>query len=311
MRGGDMEQQTPAGWYQQEDGRQRYWDGDQWTEHFAPHTTVGGTSSSLNATPLAFWRRPVVWITAVAAFAALWWLVIFPATAGNNQETVAGAVPTIDTGASSSPAPTPVAETYVMPDLVDRDLQEARDQLLALGAAEVRTKDTSGKGRSQSKLSEWKVCIQSPRPGIDVATTSSVLLSSVRDDEACPADKPSPPPSPRLESEQPSAEPPAVEQPPAETMSQQQAIKRANAYLDFMAFSRTGLIEQLMYESFTEADATYAVDHISVDWNTQAALKAQDYLDFMAFSRDGLIEQLMFEGFTREQAEYGATAVGY
>jgi hypothetical protein len=27
---------TPAGWYPQEDGRQRYWDGQQWTEHFAP-----------------------------------------------------------------------------------------------------------------------------------------------------------------------------------------------------------------------------------------------------------------------------------
>jgi Protein of unknown function (DUF2510) len=27
---------NPAGWYPQEDGRQRYWDGGLWTEHFAP-----------------------------------------------------------------------------------------------------------------------------------------------------------------------------------------------------------------------------------------------------------------------------------
>jgi hypothetical protein len=27
---------APAGWYPQEDGRQRYWDGQQWTEQFAP-----------------------------------------------------------------------------------------------------------------------------------------------------------------------------------------------------------------------------------------------------------------------------------
>lgn len=27
---------SPAGWFPQEDGRQRYWDGQQWTEHFAP-----------------------------------------------------------------------------------------------------------------------------------------------------------------------------------------------------------------------------------------------------------------------------------
>lgn len=27
---------TPAGWYDDGSGRQRYWDGAQWTEHFAP-----------------------------------------------------------------------------------------------------------------------------------------------------------------------------------------------------------------------------------------------------------------------------------
>ena len=27
---------SPAGWYPQEDGRLRYWDGQKWTEHFAP-----------------------------------------------------------------------------------------------------------------------------------------------------------------------------------------------------------------------------------------------------------------------------------
>ncbi|HET7303579.1 MAG TPA: DUF4352 domain-containing protein [Segeticoccus sp.] len=28
--------QTPAGWYPQPDGQQRYWDGEKWTEHVAP-----------------------------------------------------------------------------------------------------------------------------------------------------------------------------------------------------------------------------------------------------------------------------------
>ena len=31
---------SPAGWYPQEDGRQRYWDGQSWTEHFAPAMEV-------------------------------------------------------------------------------------------------------------------------------------------------------------------------------------------------------------------------------------------------------------------------------
>ena len=42
---------TPAGWYPQPDGQQRYWDGDQWTENFAPGAapvttpTTGGESA--------------------------------------------------------------------------------------------------------------------------------------------------------------------------------------------------------------------------------------------------------------------------
>lgn len=31
---------TPAGWYDDGSGRQRWWDGEQWTEHFAPEATA-------------------------------------------------------------------------------------------------------------------------------------------------------------------------------------------------------------------------------------------------------------------------------
>ena len=52
---------TPAGWYPQDDGRQRYWDGTQWTEHFAPGaaagvaagaTAVGDTTAYSYTTPV-------------------------------------------------------------------------------------------------------------------------------------------------------------------------------------------------------------------------------------------------------------------
>ncbi len=78
-----------------------------------------------------------------------------------------------------------------------------------------------------------------------------------------------------------------------------------------MAFSRSGLIEQLEFEGFSHEDAVSAVDSCGADWFEQAAKKAQSYIDFMQFSRSGLIEQLEFEGFTHAQAEYGAEAVGY
>ncbi|WP_425310552.1 Ltp family lipoprotein [Ammonicoccus fulvus] len=94
------------------------------------------------------------------------------------------------------------------------------------------------------------------------------------------------------------------------TVSQRQAVRKANDYLDYSAFSRKGLIDQLEYEGFSTADATFAVDNIKVDWNEQAAKKAQDYLDYSAFSRQSLIDQLEYEGFTTKQAEHGVKAVG-
>lgn len=96
----------------------------------------------------------------------------------------------------------------------------------------------------------------------------------------------------------------------SETTSQSSARRSAESYLDFMAFSRSGLIEQLEFEGFSTEDATYGVDAQGADWNEQAAKSAKAYLDLMGFSRSGLIEQLVFEGFTQAEAEFGATAVG-
>ena len=111
--------------------------------------------------------------------------------------------------------------------------------------------------------------------------------------------------------EAPAPPPPPTEPPaPAETVSQANARRKAESYLDFMAFSASGLIEQLEYEGFTTEDASYAVFVIDVDWNEQAAKKAASYLDFMGFSHSGLVEQLIFEGFTPEQAEYGVSTTG-
>jgi hypothetical protein len=66
-----------------------------------------------------------------------------------------------------------------------------------------------------------------------------------------------------------------------ETVSQRNARQRAADYLDYTSFSRKGLIDQLGYEGFTQADA-YGVDALKVDWNEQAAKKAADYLKYKA-----------------------------
>ena len=95
-----------------------------------------------------------------------------------------------------------------------------------------------------------------------------------------------------------------------ETLSQKNAVRKAEQYLRTMPFSKSGLIAQLEFEGFSTEDATYAVNKIDVNWKEQAVKKAKSYLDTMAFSRSGLIEQLEFEGFTTEEATYAVDQIG-
>jgi Host cell surface-exposed lipoprotein len=103
---------------------------------------------------------------------------------------------------------------------------------------------------------------------------------------------------------------------PDYTTAQENAIASAVDYLDFQAFSRAGLIDQLSSkygEGFSNADAVFAINHIDVDWYEQAAAAAKDYLDFDSFSRQGLIDQLESEygeAFTHAQAVYGVNQTG-
>jgi hypothetical protein len=102
---------------------------------------------------------------------------------------------------------------------------------------------------------------------------------------------------------------------PTVTSAQENAVESAESYLDTSAFSKQGLIGQLSSEygeGFAKADATYAVNHVDVDWNAEAVESAQSYLDTSAFSKQGLIDQLTSsygEGFTLAQAQYAVDQV--
>jgi Host cell surface-exposed lipoprotein len=137
-------------------------------------------------------------------------------------------------------------------------------------------------------------CAVEEDPVADAVATSSPAATTA------PAVTEAPPP----ETEAP-AEPEVTE-----TAGQSNARRKAESYLSFSAFSRSGLIGQLEFEGFSTEDATYAVDAVGADWMAQAAEKAASYLSFSAFSRQGLIDQLLFEGFSPEEAEHGVTAVG-
>jgi hypothetical protein len=115
----------------------------------------------------------------------------------------------------------------------------------------------------------------------------------------------------QIEKNEPTPEPAEPEM----TSGQENAVESAESYLEYSGFSREGLIQQLSSdagEGFAKADATFAVNHVDVNWNEEAVESAQDYLDYSSFSSDGLIEQLSSsagEGFTLAQAQYAVDQV--
>ena len=145
------------------------------------------------------------------------------------------------------------------------------------------------------------VNIASPQED-DQADGATVAPSDAVDDEAAPTE-------PAVDDPAAASAPTA---PPSNlTPSQQSAVRSAESYLSFKAFSRQGLIDQLSSEygdQFPVEDATVAVDSLNVDWLEQAMESAQSYLEFSGFSRQGLIDQLSSEfgeQFTIEQATFG------
>jgi hypothetical protein len=131
-------------------------------------------------------------------------------------------------------------------------------------------------------------------PTTTVAPTTTAAPTTLPPTTAPPVTAPPPPPDPFA----------------GESVSQKNARRSASSYLDMTAFSRTGLIDQLQYEGFSEADAAYGVDSLRADWYEQAALSAANYLDMTSFSRSGLIDQLIYEGFTPVEAEHGVSTTG-
>lgn len=153
----------------------------------------------------------------------------------------------------------------------------------------------------KKRWSAWKIAA--------IALVVIVLVGSMLPDPEPSTTAAAPARPPMSSTPAPPAAKPAPE--PSLTTSQRNAVRKANGYLDVLAFSKSGLVTQLEYEGYSTADATYAVNSINVNWNEQAAKKAKSYLDVMAFSKSGLITQLEYEGFTRAQAEYGVSKVGY
>ena len=105
---------------------------------------------------------------------------------------------------------------------------------------------------------------------------------------------------------------------PDMTIAQENAYNAAKNYIDTLAFSKKGLMQQLTseYEGYKKKDARFAIELLEkngeVNWKDEAVEAAQNYLDTQSFSKDGLYEQLVSdygEGFTEKQARYAVDKV--
>lgn len=214
---------------------------------------------------------------------------------------------------TASPSPTPTKTSRPVPDVAGKSYPDARKALTDQGFfVTIVGKD----GAKWSTLPDATALVVSTQPAAGTVTdTGDVEITVNRteadqqaaDKAAAAATKAA---ADKAAADKAAADKAAADKAAAGTVSQQNALRKAAQYIDYSAFSRTGLIGQLEYEQYSTEDATWAVDRVRVDWNVQAAKKAKDYLKYTSFSRSGLVDQLLYEGFTPEQAEYGVSQTG-
>lgn len=296
----------PAGWYADTNapGTERYYDGVTWTAQVRKATTAAPQMAVTTAEPgaKAPWYKRKAILIPVGIVAGLIVIGSIGNAVGGGKNDVTAAV---DTNPSAS-APSVTEEAVV----VDISVPEttgltAKEAAALIENAGLRVEFSADKGVVLDR-DNWTVLSSTPTAGAIAKAGDTVVVNVEKTAAAAPAP----------------AEPvtPAEPETPAMTTAQSSAVRSAESYLSFTAFSRVGLTGQLTSEygeGFTPEDAEFAIAYLesagAVDWNQEAAESAKSYLDFQGFSRDGLYEQLTSEygeGFTPDQANFGLAAVG-
>lgn len=87
-----------------------------------------------------------------------------------------------------SPAAAPVATSWVMPDLVGANLQDAQNAIQSLtdfGIAVTTSTDATGAGRNQVLDANWTVCAQNVAPGETISVGTMIDFAAVKLEESC------------------------------------------------------------------------------------------------------------------------------
>lgn len=317
-----MSNTTPAGWFPDPEvpGQLRYWDGGVWTEHRAPvqrpqqpqaYATHVATTSTGDNQKNWLQRHPI--LSGVAALIVLFGIV-GAATGGGDPEDGSpetSADTATDSDDSDDVAAEPVSEPSPEPEPVDTDgdgVNDAED--FKPEDPKIQTADdvdTDGDGvpdPSDAFPKDPKFSKDSDGDGyadsLDDFPQDPEFHQDSDGDAVADSDDAFPQDPSRAEI----------------TLAMENALEAAEDYLDYSAFSRQGLIDQLSSDygsGFKVEDATWAVDQLGADWKAQAVQAAKDYLDYSSFSRQGLIDQLSSSygsQFTVEEATYAVNQIG-
>lgn len=237
---------TPAGWYPQEDGRQRYWDGETWTEHFAPGTpeeavaTAGGTAfaaadpagSDTRSGARPWFRKKRFIIPAGAAGLII--LASAMGAAGSDQpvtptalETTASTAATPAPVAAATKAPEPAATPAAAPKPAAPKPVAPKPVAPALTFAQENAKGSAESYLDMSGFSKEGLVEQLEFEGYEEKDIVAAMATMKVDWNA-------------------------------------EAAQSAEAYLAMTSFSRSGLIEQLRFEGYTAKQAAHGADSVGL-----------------------------------------------
>ncbi len=329
-----MATNTPPGWFpdHSDPNQLRWWDGEAWTSNTAPKpaTTASGDDYA-TAAPLAQAAAPVPSSKPKRPWYFRWWAISLavvvvlaiigsfapddakPAATGSAgaDDTSQATAETDEAPTSVTASPTPVSEPEPEPEPADTDGDGTNDE------DDVRPKDPEVQTEDDIDTDGDGVADYQDDFPKDAEYSKDSDGDSVPDRfDAFPKD---PEYSKDTDSDGVADAKDAFPSDPSKSdisLAMENALSSAEDYLDFSAFSRLGLIDQLSSEygsGFRLDDATWAVDQLNVDWRQQAVRAAKEYLDFSSFSRQGLIDQLSSpygSQFTVEEATYAVNTIG-
>jgi hypothetical protein len=92
-----------------------------------------------------------------------------------------------------------------------------------------------------------------------------------------------------------------------ETTDRRNARKSAEDYLGCLSFSRSGLINQLLHEGFSQAEAVFAVDEADVNLDLHA-VGSEGYSNYSASFGRSKVDQILYEGYAEPAAEHGLSS---